>query len=49
MDLTVRFQVLKSGNIVDKRFDSYVQCRNFVSRARRSSKILLISYPTFTV
>lgn len=47
MDLTVRFIVVATGAVVDKRFDSYYRCRNFVNKLRHSSKCRLVSYPNF--
>lgn len=47
MELTVRFLVRETGVVVDKRFDSYIACRNFVNRCRHSRKVQLIFYPTF--
>lgn len=47
MDLTVRFIVVKTGDIVDKQFDSYYRCRQFVNKLRHSSKCRLVSYPNF--
>lgn len=47
MDLTVRFIVVATGAVVDKHFDSYYQCRNFVNKLRYSSKCRLVSYPNF--
>lgn len=42
MELTVRFLVRETGVVVDKRFDSYIACRNFVNRCRHSRKVQLI-------
>lgn len=39
--------VVRGGERVTKKFDSYVACRSFVEKARRSRNIILISYPTF--
>lgn len=47
MDLTVRFIVVATGAVVDKYFDSYYRCRNFVNKLRHSSKCRLVSYPNF--
>ena len=47
MELTVRFLVRETGVVVDKRFDSYIACRNFVNRCKHSRKVQLIFYPTF--
>lgn len=47
MELTVGFLVRETGVVVDKRFDSYIACRNFVNRCRHSRKVQLIFYPTF--
>lgn len=45
MDLVVRFIVLETGVVVDKRFDSYYICRKFVNKMKHSSKCRLVSYP----
>lgn len=47
MDLTVRFLVVETGAVVNKHFDSYFQCRNFVNKMKRSRQCKLLSYPTF--
>lgn len=47
MDLTVRFIVVATGAVVNKHFDSYYRCRNFVNKLRHSSKCRLVSYPNF--
>lgn len=45
MDLTVKFLVIETGAVVEKTFDSFYKCRNFVLKMRRSKKCQLISYP----
>lgn len=47
IDLTVRFLVLKTNQIVDKEFYSYMECKKFVNKMRHSKKCRLISYPNF--
>lgn len=47
MDLSVRFLVLETGAVVDKNFDSYIECRNFVRKCKHSRKVRLLCYPTF--
>lgn len=45
--LRVVFQVLKSGVVVEKTFDSYELCRKFVNKCKYSKRVSLISYPIF--
>lgn len=47
MDLIVKFMVLESGAVVEKKFDSYLECRKFVNKMRHSRKCRLICYPNF--
>lgn len=47
MDLSVRFIVVATGAVVDKRFDSYYECRKFINKLRHSTKCQLVSYPNF--
>lgn len=44
---TVRFLIVESGIVVDKDFESYIKCRNFVNKLRFSKKCRLISCPLF--
>lgn len=46
-DLTVRFLVIETDKVVEKKFDSYFLCKKFVNKMRYSKKCRLISYPTF--
>lgn len=48
MDLTVKFLVIETGAVVEKLFESYMECRKFVNKLKRSKKCSLISYPSFT-
>lgn len=46
-ELVVRFAVIGKGEVVDKKFTSYIACRNFVNKLRHSKKLRLISHPNF--
>lgn len=43
--LVVKFIYSTGGKIISKEFDSAYRCRLFVERAKRSKKIMLVSYP----
>lgn len=43
--MTVKF--IRDGKVITKTFDSMYKCRVFVERAKRSKRIMLISYPIF--
>lgn len=47
MELSVGFVVLDTSVFVEKRFDSYAECRKFVGKVRRSKKLRLVSHPDF--
>lgn len=44
-EIIVKF--MKDGVVIPKRFDSMYRCRKFVEKAKRSKRIMLISYPLF--
>ena len=46
--LRVVFQVIESGNFVEKYFDSEYLCRQFVNKCRYSRRVRLVSYPNFS-
>lgn len=45
-EMLVRYYVIDKDVMVDKVFDSYAECRNFVNRIRHSKKCKLVIYPT---
>lgn len=47
MDLTVRFIVNKTKQLVEKKFDSYAVCKKFVNKMKRSKTCELVAYPNF--
>ena len=42
--MIVKFLVRKTGAVVEKKFTSYWHAMNFVRKARKSKKIMLLSY-----
>lgn len=45
--LRVVFQVVATGNFVEKFFDSEYLCRKFVNKLRHSTRCRLVTYPNF--
>lgn len=45
--LRVVFQVIQTGDFVEKFFDSEYMCRKFVNKLRHSNRCRLVTYPIF--